>query len=146
MSYLIDTNVLSELRRKQPDAHVVEWFAGRAAQSLFLSVLTLGEIRKGIERLDETRTDAARKQGLGDWLEQELPTFFLGRLLGVDAAVADRWGYVQALAGRPTPAIDSLLAATALQHNLTLVTRNVKDFVGMGVNLINPWSFEAPNP
>lgn len=146
MSYLVDTNVLSELRRRQPDVHVVEWFAGRTAQSLFLSVLTLGEIRKGIQSLDETLADSARKRSLSDWLEQELPTFFLGRLLGIDAAVADRWGYVQALAGRPLPAIDSLLAATALQHNLTLVTRNVKDFAGMGVDLINPWSFEASTP
>lgn len=143
MSYLIDTNVLSELRRKQPDTHVVAWFAERATQSLFLSVLTLGEIRKGIERLDDSHTDAARRQSLGDWLEQDLPTFFLGRLLGVDAGVADRWGRMQALAGRPLPAIDSLLAATALQHNLTMVTRNVKDFVDMGVDLINPWDFEV---
>ena len=149
MSYLIDTNVLSELRRKQPDAHVIAWFAGRAAQSLFLSVLTLGEIRKGIERLgierqDDSHADAARRQSLGDWLEQELPTFFLGRLLSVDAGVADRWGRLQALAGRPLPAIDSLLAATALHHNLALVTRNVKDFANMGVDLINPWGLEEP--
>lgn len=144
MSYLIDTNVLSELRRKQPDAHVIAWFAGRAAQSLFLSVLTLGEIRKGIERQDDSHADAAYRQSLGDWLEQELPTFFLGRLLSVDAGVADRWGRLQAHAGRPLPAIDSLLAATALHHNLTLVTRNVKVFADMGVDLINPWGLEEP--
>ena len=143
MSYLIDTNVLSELRRKQPDPQVVAWFSARPAQSLFLSVLTLGEIRKGIERLNANHMDAARRDILNDWLEQELPTFFLGRLLAVDAAVADRWGHLQALAGRPVPAIDSLLAATSLQHNLTLVTRNVKDFADMGVELINPWSVEA---
>ena len=142
MSYLIDTNVLSELRRKQPDSHVVAWFAGRVTQSLFLSVLTLGEIRKGIERLDELQTGAARRQSLRDWLEQELPTFFVGRVLSVDAAVADRWGHMQSLAGRPLPAVDSLLAATALQHNLTLVTRNVKDFADMGVDIFNPWDFE----
>lgn len=139
MSYLIDTNVLSELRRKSPDPQVVAWFFGRAAQSLFLSVLTLGEIRKGVERLDPTLSDAARKQSLNDWLEQDLPTFFLGRLLSVDAGVANRWGHLQAQAGRPLPAIDSLLAATALHHNLTLVTRNVKDFADIGVDLINPW-------
>jgi predicted nucleic acid-binding protein len=142
VSYLIDTNVLSELRRKQPDTHVVAWFSKRAAQSLYLSVLTLGEIRKGIERLDDSHTDAARRQSLGDWLEQELPTFFLGRLLDVDLGVADRWGRLQAFAKRPLPAIDSLLAATALQHNLKLVTRNEKDFADMGVDLINPWNFE----
>ncbi|MBE2262695.1 MAG: type II toxin-antitoxin system VapC family toxin [Burkholderiaceae bacterium] len=141
MSYLIDTNVLSELRRKNPDPKVVAWFAERAAQSLFLSVLTLGEIRKGIERLDTAIGDEVRKQNLSDWLEQDLPTFFLGRLLGIDAGIADRWGHLQAKVGRPLPAIDSLLAATALHHNLTLVTRNVKDFADMGVDLINPWGF-----
>lgn len=137
MSYLVDTNVLSELRRKLPDPQVVAWFAARSAQSLFLSVLTLGEIRKGISALGGV--DARRRQALSDWLEVDLPTFFLGRVLGVDAAVADRWGYLQAQAGGPVPAIDSLLAATALQHNLTLVTRNVREFAGLGVSLVNPW-------
>jgi len=141
VSYLIDTNVLSELRRKQPDSHVVNWFAGRAAQSLFLSVLTLGEIRKGIER-DDANTDAARRRDQNDWLEQDLPTFFLGRILSVDATVADQWGHLQALAGGTLPAIDSLLAATALQHHLTLVTRNVKDFADLGIDIINPWDFD----
>ena len=95
MTCLIETKILSELRRKQPDTHVVAWFSERAAQSLFLSVLTLGEIRKGIELLDATQTDTARRQNLSDWLEQVLPTFFLGRLPGVDAGVADRWGRLQ---------------------------------------------------
>lgn len=135
MSYLIDTHVISELRRKQPDANVVAWFECCAAQSLFLSVLTLGEIRKGIERLE----DAKRRQILLEWLHVELPTFFLGRILSVDAPVADRWGRLQSDAGRPLPAIDGLLAATALQHDMTLVTRNVKDFNGLGLNLVNPW-------
>ena len=142
MSYLVDTNALSELRRKQPDSHVVNWFAGRAAQSLFLSVLTLGEIRKGILRLDDANTDAARRRDLNDWLELDLSTFFLGRILSVDSSVADRWGHLQALAGRPLPAIDSLLAATALQYHLTLVTRNVKDFADLGIDIINPWDFD----
>jgi toxin FitB len=137
VSYLVDTNVLSELRRKQPHPHVVAWFAARSAQSLFLSVLTLGEIRKGIEAMGQL--DAARRHALSDWLEVDLPTFFLGRILPVNGPVADRWGCLLAQAGRPLPAIDSLLAATALQHKLTLVTRNVRDFVGLGVNLVNPW-------
>lgn len=135
MSYLIDTNVLSELRRKQPDARVVAWFQNRPSQSLCVSVLTLGEIRKGIERM----ADTTRQQVLLDWLETELPRYFLGRLLSVDAQTADRWGRLLAHAGRPLPAIDSLLAATALQHDLTLVTRNTKDFEELGVKLINPW-------
>lgn len=120
MSYLIDTNVLSELRRKKPDPGVVEWFTLHPAGSLYLSVLTLGEIRKGIEGV----ADATRRQALLDWLETELPAFFAGRLIAVDAAVADRWGRLIAHAGRPLPAIDSLLAATALEHDLVLVTRN----------------------
>ena len=104
MSYLLDTNVLSELRRKQPQPSVRAWFAERPRHSLFLSVLTLGEIRKGIERL----TDAARRQPLQDWLDVELPRYFWGRVLPVDAATADRWGRLQGSAGRPLPAIDSL--------------------------------------
>ena len=135
MSYLIDTKVILELRRKQPDANVVAWFERRTPQSLFLSVLTLGEIRKGIARL----IDAKRRQILVDWLQVELPTFFLGRVLSVDAPVADRWGRLQGEASRSLPAIDGLLAATALQHDLTLVTRNVKVFQDLGVNVVNPW-------
>lgn len=135
MSYLIDTNVLSELRRKQPDPQVVAWMQDRPRQSLYLSVLTLGEIRKGIERLD----DPTRRQNLLDWLEVELPNYFLGRLLTIDIPTADRWGRLIASVTRPLPAIDALLAATALQNNLTLVTRNTRDFAGMGVQLINPW-------
>jgi predicted nucleic acid-binding protein len=142
MSYLIDTNVLSELRRKQPDANVVAWFKPRARQSLYLSVLTLGEIRKGIERLDEA-AGSVRRQSLIDWLEQDLPTFFLGRLLPVDTQVADRWGRLLASATRPLPAIDSLLAATALQHNLTMVSRNTRDFMGLNLDIINPWDVQA---
>lgn len=135
MSYLIDTNVLSELRRKQPDPHVVAWLQARPRQSLFLSVLTLGEIRKGLEGVAEPD----RRQSLLDWLEVELPNYFVGQVYGIDAHTADRWGRLMAQAGRPLPAIDGLLAATALQHDLTLVTRNTKDIAGLEVRLINPW-------
>ena len=139
MSYLVDTNAISELRRKQPDVNVVAWFAARSTQSLYVSVLTLGEIRKGIETPGSGSVDVARRQALCDWLDVDLPMFFLGRILSVDLPVAARWGQVQAQARRPLPAIDSLLAATALQHNLTLVTRNVRDFTDLGLNVINPW-------
>ena len=135
MSYLIDTNVLSELRRKQPDQQVVSWLQARPAQTLFLSVLTLGEIRKGTDGM----ADVSRRQAIADWLEVELPQYFSGRLLAVDARTADRWGRLMASAGRPLPAIDGLLAATALQHDLTLVTRNTRDFAGLGLRLLNPW-------
>lgn len=136
MSYLVDTNVLSELRRKVPDAGVLAWFAKRPPVTLYLSVLTLGEIRKGVEGI----ADTLRRQTLTDWLETDLPLFFTGRVLPVDATVTDRWGRMVAAAGRPLPAIDSLLAATALAHELVLVTRNTKDFVGLPVQLFNPWS------
>ena len=135
MSYLVDTNVLSELRNRKADANVVAWMHARPRQSLHLSVLSLGEIRKGIESV----ADPAFRQTLTDWLEVELPNYFVGRLLGIDEQVADRWGRVQASAGRSLPVIDGLLAATALQHDLTLVTRNTKDFAGLGVQLVNPW-------
>lgn len=140
MSYLVDTNVLSELRRKSPHAAVQAWFAKRPAATLFLSVLTLGEIRKGIESL----ADAERRLRLIDWLEVDLPAFFTGRLLDVDAAVADRRGRLLAGAGRSLPALDSLLAATALAHDLVLVTRNVRDFSGLPVRVLNPWDAPAP--
>jgi len=136
LSYLIDTNVLSELRRREPDTRVVQWFAKRPASTLYLSVLTLGELRKGIDALPQ----APRKLALQDWLEAELPMFFAGRILAVDAKVADRWGRLVAQAGRPLPAIDSLLAATALTHGLTLITRNLKDFQHPDLAVLDPWS------
>lgn len=100
-----------------------------------MSVLTLGEIRKGIEGV----SDITRRQTLLDWLETDLPAYFMGRILPIDSAVADRWGRLVAAAGRPLPAIDSLLAATALEHDLILVSRNVKDFAGLPVQVFNPW-------
>ena len=138
MSYLLDTNVLSELRRKAPDPQVVRWFSHRSAGAMYLSVLTLGEIRKGVDNL----TESAHHQQFSHWLEVDLPTYFSGRILGVDAAVADRWGQLLASAGRPLPAIDSLLLATAMQHGLTLVTRNLRDVVNLGAEVVNPWLAE----
>jgi len=139
LSYLIDTNVLSELRRKEPNPRVVAWFEERPATTLYISVLTLGEIRKGIESLGKSK----RKLKLLDWLETELPAYFAGRILPIDEEVADRWGRLLACAGRPLPAIDSLLAATALTHSLALVTRNVDDFPHPDLEVIDPWEMEA---
>ena len=134
--YLIDTTVISELRRREPEPRVEAWFEQRPAVQLYLSVLTLGEIRRGVERL----AAGERQQALRTWLEAELPAFFSGRLLPVDEAVAQRWGRLLAEMGRPLPAIDSLLAATALEHNLVLVTRNLKDVADLPVMVANPWS------
>ena len=135
MSYLVDTSVVSEVVRSKPDARVLRWLTGVPDSALHLSVLTLGELRCGIEALRAS----PRKERLRLWLEQELPGWFEDRLLPVTGPVADRWGRLVAEAGRSVPAIDSLLAATALVHGLRLVTRNTKDFNFSKLELLNPW-------
>ena len=135
MSYLLDTNVISETIRREQNKLVSRWFEQIPAEALFVSVLTLGELRKGIERL----ADKKRKEKLRLWLEHELPAWFEGRVLPVNLAVAERWGRLLAEMGRPVPAIDSLLAATALHYELRLVTRNTGDFDYPGLEVINPW-------
>lgn len=135
MSYLLDTNVISETIRREQNKLVIRWFEQIPAEALFVSVLTLGELRKGIERL----ADKKRKEKLRLWLEHELPAWFEGRVLPVNLAVAERWGRLLAEMGRPVPAIDSLLAATALHYELRLVTRNTGDFDYPGLEVINPW-------
>lgn len=135
MSYLLDTNVVSELVRPKPNSKVVKWFAYVPDEALHLSVLSLGEIRKGVEKLTASR----RRERLRVWLEQDLVDWFGPRLIPIDRAVADRWGILLAQVERPVPAIDSLLAATALHYALRLVTRNVEDFLFTGLEVINPW-------
>lgn len=135
MSYLIDTCALSELARPRPDENVVRWFDETAQRGLYLSVLTLGEIRKGIEALDDTH----RRNRIQAWLEFDLPDWFEDRILTIDASVADEWGRLVAGAGRRLPAIDSLIAATARYHRLTVVTRNTGDFADTGADIFNPW-------
>lgn len=136
MNYLLDTNIISELVSKKPNPHVVQWLAKIPANNTFLSVLTLGEIRKGIEKVSNLN----RKQQLLIWLENELPSMFHQRILPVTSDVAEHWGKLQAQVKRSLPAIDSLLAATALHHDMTLVTHNVKDFCDCpGLEIINPW-------
>ena len=136
MSYLVDTNVISELHRRDPNARVLRWIHARPPSSLYLSVLTLGELRKGIDGL----TESDKKRKLLDWLEIDLPAYFAGRILPIDVQVSDRWGRLVAKLGRPLPAIDSLLAATALQHGLTMVTRNLKDFAVPELLVLDPWA------
>jgi predicted nucleic acid-binding protein len=135
MSYLLDTNVISELVRPKPAKIVLAWFDNIPSEALHISVLTLGEIRKGVENLQ----DGARREKLRLWLEHDLVDWFGSRILPVDIPVADRWGRMLAQVGRPVPSIDSLLAATALHHELRLVTRNQKDFDYPGLEIINPW-------
>lgn len=139
MSYLLDTNVLSETVRQKPDKTVIAWLDSVPTETLHVSVLSLGEIRTGLEAL---KVGLAKRERLRLWLEQAVSGWFETRLLPVDAMVADRWGRLEAHSraeGRPLPAIDSLIAATALAHNLRLVTRNTKDFDVPSLELVNPW-------
>jgi predicted nucleic acid-binding protein len=134
--YLLDTNILSELRKGASRAtpQVWQWWLGMENEELFLSVLTIGEIRKGIDRL--AIRDAARTLILERWLD-ELKSSYQERLIEVDASIAEHWGRLQAV--RPLPEVDALLAATALKHDLTLVTRNTADFRGLDLRLLNPF-------
>lgn len=125
MSYLVDTNVLSELLKAHPHGAVVEWFKDVPSESLYMSVLSIGEIRKGIEKLEAS----SKKSKLVLWLEQDLPSWFEDRILAIDRDVGEKWGYILAQSKVKVPAIDSLIAATALVHNLRIVTRNTQDFV-----------------
>jgi toxin FitB len=134
--FLIDTNVVSELMKPRPSSRVVDWIDAHEEQLFHLSVLTLGEIRRGIVQLPPGR----RRADLAAWLSGDLLARFAGRILQIDQEVADRWGHLAGAKGATIPVIDGLLAATALQHNLTLVTRNTKDMTRTGVGLFNPWS------
>jgi predicted nucleic acid-binding protein len=136
--YLLDTNCISELVRIQPEPGVVAWMEAADETLLYLSVLTLGEIRKGLAGLPQSK----RRTHLEIWLETELRVRFAGRILPIDEGVADRWGLLAALAkseGKALATIDGLLAATALHHNLTVVSRNVNDFQNTHVPVLNPW-------
>lgn len=135
MSYLLDTNIVSETIRRTPHKAALAWLDQIPGESLFVSVLTLGEIRKGVEAV----ADRKRRDKLRLWLDHELPRWFEGRVLPVDLGVADRWGRLLAEVGRSVPTIDSLLAATALHHDLALVTRNARDFDYPGLEVINPF-------
>lgn len=134
MSYLLDTNVLSELRKPQGNANVKRWFAGVDGDALFLSVLVLGEIKQGVVRL--SKRDSAQAAVYESWL-RTLKTDYRERVLELNSEIAERWGVLNA--HESLPVIDGLLAATALVHGLTLVTRNTKDVARSGVETLNPF-------
>jgi predicted nucleic acid-binding protein len=134
VSFLLDTNVVSELRKSQCDPAVAAWFASVSGEPHYISVLVLGEIRRGITRLQGR--DAQQARVLEAWLDQ-LATRFASRVLPIDAAVADRWARFDP--ARPVPVQDGLMAATALVHDLTLATRNVNDVAGTDVRVVDPW-------
>ena len=136
--YLLDTNCISEVVRINPEPRVMAWIEAADESLLNLSVLTFGEIRKGIAALSQGK----RRTRLETWLDVELRARFAGKILSVDSHVADRWGLLAATAkraGKALSVVDGLLAATALHHNLTIVSRNSSDFAPLPVPLLNPW-------
>ncbi|MDM3859558.1 MAG: type II toxin-antitoxin system VapC family toxin [Aphanizomenon gracile PMC644.10] len=139
MTYLLDTCLISELVAKQPNQKVLDWVDAQIPETLYLSVITIGEIARGICKL----TPSKRKESLTTWLNETLPNRFEHRILTIDVSTMVLWGNLVGQLeqnGRPLPAMDSLIAAIALQHSLSLVTRNEKDFAGTGVVIVNPWS------
>lgn len=137
--FLLDTNVVSELMKRRPNRAVVTWVDQTPEPLIHLSVITLGEIRKGIDLLQD---DDPKRAALQVWLDRDLRIRFAGRLLAFDDGVAERWGQLEAIVKRrrlTLPTIDTQLAATALHHGLTFVTRNTADVEPTGVPVINPW-------
>lgn len=142
MNFLLDTNVVSEWMKPRPDMGVIKWLAEADEDRVFLSVVTLAELRHGIERMPE----GARRNRYDAWLTTELPRRFDSRVIHVDAETSDQWGRVVARGqslGRPVGTMDAFLAATALRHDMTLLTRNISDFEVLSVRLLNPWSLES---
>ena len=135
MSWLVDTNVISELSRRAPNPKVSSWLLANQDE-LHVSVLTLGELEKGLSRV----ADKARRQRLERWVRSDVPTWFGNRVLEIDVKVAVRWGRLVGSLTDPLPAIDSLIAATALEHRLTMVSRNKSDFTRAGVAVLDPWT------
>jgi hypothetical protein len=139
MSFLLDTNVVSEWVKPRPNAGLTEWLSHIDEEQVFLSVVTFAELRFGVERL----AAGSRRKQLDEWLRIELPVRFEQRILLVDGAVADEWGRMVARGagrGRPIGAMDALVASTAQVHGLTLVTRNARDFEGAVESVLNPWT------
>ncbi|PBB97739.1 type II toxin-antitoxin system VapC family toxin [Mesorhizobium sp. WSM3862] len=139
MRLLLDTNVLSEVTRPAPDAGVLKWLDGLDEDRSFISVVSIAEIRRGVSLMDEGR----KREALAEWLARDLPQRFEQRVLPVDEAVALAWGDLMGLAkrrGRGLSSMDGLIAATAIAKQLTLATRNSKDFEGFAIELFDPWS------
>jgi predicted nucleic acid-binding protein len=133
--YLLDTNIISETRKARPDKRVIALLEAADASRLFLSVLTVGELRKGMEA--KRRLDIGTAARIGAWID-DLETNFAGRILPIDATIAHRWGELSA--DRSRPVIDTLIAATAIVHGLSLVTRNLDDMRGIALSVVDPWT------
>lgn len=141
MKYLLDTCLISELVKKEPSAAVLRWLDEQDEQRLFVSVLVLGELNKGVAKL----AAGDRKQALLSWVEHDLAERFEGRIVGLDLETAILWGRMQGeaeKAGEKLPVMDSLIAATAMRNGFTVVTRNVRDMQRCGAPVLNPWEAE----
>ena len=139
MRLLLDTNVLSEVTKPSPDEGVLRWIHGLDEDRTFISIVSIAEIRRGVALMDSGR----KRDALSEWLAHDLPQRFENRIIPVEGAVALTWGDLMALAkrsGRGLASMDGLIAAAAVAHQLTLATRNTKDFEGFGVDIINPWA------
>ena len=138
MNYLLDTCLISELAKSKPNQKVVDWILSENETNFYISVLTFGELHKGIEKLPKSK----KKEDLRAWVENDLRNRFANHIVEIDMQVSIVWGKIVGLAekmGSPMPAIDSLIAATGIAHDLTVVTRNISDMEQSGVKLINPW-------
>lgn len=138
MNYLLDTCIISELIKKNPSQKVIKWVSKAEESNLFISVLTIGEIHKGIEKLPASK----KKEQLHKWVNQDLRERFKGRIIDFDLQAATSWGKAQAqseLLGKAMPAIDGQIAATGISYDFTVATRNTSDMENSGVSLINPW-------
>jgi predicted nucleic acid-binding protein len=141
VNYLLDTNVISEWQKPSPSPRVVDWLTEVDEDRVYLSVVTLAELRLGVDLMPEGR----KKSRLDEWLRADLPLRFEERVLAIDVAVANAWGMIVARlrrTGRQIAPMDALLAATAQIHGLVLVTRNTPDFTDAGITLLNPWDGE----
>ncbi|MBY5761846.1 type II toxin-antitoxin system VapC family toxin [Rhizobium leguminosarum] len=138
MRLLLDTNVLSEVTRPRPDARVLQWLDSLDEDRSFISIVSIAEIRRGVALMESGR----KRDALAEWLAQDLPQRFEQRVIPVDQPVAIAGGNLMGLAkrsGRGLSSMDGLIAATAIAHDLTLATRNIKDFEGFGIELVDPW-------
>jgi predicted nucleic acid-binding protein len=136
--FLLDTNIPSELIRTRPEPRVEKWVFAQDEQSLHLSVVSIGELRRGLVVLPAGK----RRSEMERWFENDLVPRFQGRILPVTQSIADRWGVLDGecqLKGAPLNTADGMIAATVVEHDLTVVTRNVRDFAGLGVQIFNPW-------
>jgi predicted nucleic acid-binding protein len=136
--YLVDTNIPSELTRQQPDTRVADFIRKAGKENLFLSVMTIGEICKGIDLLPVSQ----KRTALEGWLDIEVRAWFAGRILPITEAIAEHWGHLAAATkkqGITLAVVDGVIAATAMEHDLTLVTRNTKDYAGLSISILSPW-------